>query len=367
MRTAVLPCSRDGSCGIVQLALGPFHGCARDSDGGVRCWGTDGRGQTGTPPDSDGPEAPRLVALPHPAVTVVAAAHHSCAVLDTGEVWCWGDDSRGQVSGLRTELPRPPVRVDALPGVDASAAAGFGFSCALDSGRGWCWGEPIQSDDTIDPRPRTLRGVFDGTSLAATWQAVCALRGGGGVVCSGSGWLGDGRDVPHSISMAISVRGLTDAVAIAAGPAHFCARRADRTVVCWGRNGYGQLGNGTRETAPEPVVVPGLRDIVAIAAGGIGADASDDAAHTCALDEGGRVWCWGANDSGQLGDGTREDRYSPVRAVLAGDETVVEVAAGGGVTCVRTVSFLVRCIGGRLQPGFTVETRGDAGPGGSGG
>jgi hypothetical protein len=84
---------------------------------------------------------------------------------------------------------------------------------------------------------------------------------------------------------------------------HTCAVLATGGVVCWGANDRGQLGDGTREPRPKPTPVVGLDDAVAVAAGW---------SHSCAIRRNGRVSCWGANDRGQLGDGTIEPSLVPV-------------------------------------------------------
>ncbi|RZU46378.1 alpha-tubulin suppressor-like RCC1 family protein [Streptomyces sp. BK022] len=130
-----------------------------------------------------------------------------------------------------------------------------------------------------------------------------------------SGQLGDGSVFSHNAPG--QVVNLSDATEIAAGGSHSVALRADRTVVAWGPNNYGQLGNGSNTDSSEPVPVEGLTKVIAIAAG---------LNHSLALREDGTVWAWGYNINGQLGDGTSASRN--VAAPVSGLTGVTRIAAG---------------------------------------
>ena len=112
--------------------------------------------------------------------------------------------------------------------------------------------------------------------------------------------------------------------------------------MCWGSNEFGQLGNNSGSTGANgvPQPVQGIVDAVAIAAGTV---------HTCALLVGGTVRCWGGNNSRQLGDGTTQERRSPVLVPGIGVGEAVGIVAGGGYTCVLGVRGDVRCWGGNSQ------------------
>ncbi|MGW2871017.1 RCC1 domain-containing protein [Kitasatospora sp. NPDC001225] len=134
---------------------------------------------------------------------------------------------------------------------------------------------------------------------------------------NGSGQLGDGTVFSHNAPG--QVVDVSDATDIAAGGAHSLALLADGTVVAWGQNTHGQLGNGTNSDSGVPVRVEGLHKVVAIAAG---------LHHSLALREDGTVWAWGYNGNGQLGDGTSSSRGLP--APVSGLTGVSRIAAGAG-------------------------------------
>jgi alpha-tubulin suppressor-like RCC1 family protein len=156
---------------------------------------------------------------------------------------------------------------------------------------------------------------------------ACAVGRMGAVRCWGSnlnGALGDGTQTPRATPAPV-VGLLGGAARVASGSGHACAVLAGGEVRCWGANDKGQLGNGGQDRQSEPVAVRALPGPAAEVAAGSG--------HTCTLTRAGSVWCWGANDKGQLGDGTTIDRLNPVE--VAGLEAgVVSLAAHASQTCV---------------------------------
>lgn len=179
---------------------------------------------------------------------------------------------------------------------------------------------------------------------------TCAVTGAGGVLCWGgntSGQLGNGGTTPEVLPAPVKGFGgngvLSGITAVAAGAYHTCALTTAGTVACWGRNDHGQLGRGTKSNDPQPVpvVVGGLGDVVSITAG---------AQHTCAVLKSDAATCWGANDDGQTGKGTAGgDELSPVPVAGVGGAGVLPavsaLSAGNSHTCALLSLGVVRCWG----------------------
>jgi alpha-tubulin suppressor-like RCC1 family protein len=208
-----------------------------------------------------------------------AGYDHTLLVHASGSLWAWGGNFGGQLGDGTNTNRATPAPVAGLTDVVATASGSWGFSFALrKDGTVWAWG-------------MNYRGVL------------------------GTGEYGPPRFAP------VKVKGLTDVVAIKAGANHALALRADGTVWAWGSNQNGQLGDGSPwwtmpYALPEPTQVPGLTDVVDIAAGEW---------HSLALRADGTLWTWGDNSSNQLGDPGRYFQSNTPAQVL----TDVKAMAGG--------------------------------------
>jgi alpha-tubulin suppressor-like RCC1 family protein len=346
--------SAGGSSPHAAIVAVEVHTCLLDSGGNVTCWGNNQYGQLGDGTTKDRPTAVAVSGLGSGVSAIAAGGAHTCALLDKGPVMCWGNNFFGQLGDGKTALAQPtPVAVSGLDGGVRSIAAGgsldfFGHTCALlDTGGVECWGENIHGelgDGTTRERhtPVPVSGLSSGVSAIALeigrgFPYTCALLDSGGVKCWGDnifGELGDGTTTERHTPVAVA--GLSTGVqGLAAGGDHACALLSSGGVKCWGANGFGQLGDGTTTFRRTPVAVSGLSGVQAISAGD---------SHTCALLDGGGVVCWGENESGQLGDGTTTDRHTPV-AVSGLSSGVDGIAAGSDYSCALLAAGGFKCWG----------------------
>ncbi len=334
----------------IQIAAGTRHTCDRRMDGTVWCWGAPGsslgNGMTGRrsfPVQAIGITDARDIA---------AGGSHTCATQGAlGNVDCWGENTFGQIgNGVPGGFPEvTAVRIDAAVG-SVGLALGEEHTCSLQAGTrtvvGQCWGRnnarQVGNPAVTLPTqltPVLVDGFSDGVEIDSRGHRTCVLREDSSIWCWGafSGGLGftywrhgaalavggrhrctvtgGARSTPfcegdNSYGQLGSITAVSGpwAIDVVAGKDHSCALYDDGSVRCWGRNQLGQLGTGT------PLDFEALPRIVF----GLGAEVVDLSAgdnHTCAVMATGEVMCWGANDVGQLGDGTTTTQDRPVVVV----------------------------------------------------
>ena len=299
--------------GVTAIAVGGDHTCALTSGGGVKCWGYNYSGQLGDGTTDSRSTPVDVSGLSSGVTTIAAGLFHTCALTSGGGVKCWGINEYGQLGDGTTVDKHTPVDVSGLSSGVAAIAANRWHTCALTVGGGVkCWGHnsfgQLGDDTTVDKHtPVDVSGLNSGVmDIAVGAYHTCAITSGGGAKCWGDneyGELGDGTTVYKRTP--VDVSGLSNGgIAIAAGMYHTCALTSGGAAKCWGYNQFGQLGNGTDNDEDTPVDVSGLSSGVTALACGMN--------HTCALTSGGGVKCWGRNDYGQLGDGTTFNRSLPV-------------------------------------------------------
>jgi hypothetical protein len=276
---------------------------------------------------------------PGPTYLVMSAgADHSC-VTSRGGAFCWGSNSGGQLGGA-TGLPLgDSVAVSA--DVDALfdwVSAGTVHSCGItDASVAYCWGQndegQLGSGAGFDePIPVPIAGNLSMAAVDAGDRHSCGVTTGGAAYCwgandqgqLGTGAPGAGADTP------LPVTGAIDFFVVVTGDEHSCGWAADSLAYCWGDNSAGQLGNDDAgQDSASPVPVSGGHKFVDLRSG---------ARHVCGIASGGDLFCWGANDAGQLGDGGNSDSGVPVYVKtvvpVVGFGYFGQVGAGRAHTCV---------------------------------
>ncbi|MFC1482170.1 RCC1 domain-containing protein [Myxococcota bacterium] len=249
-----------------------------------------------------------------------AGAFFNCALKTDGTVWCWGENSYGQLGDGTQSHRSTPVQVVGPGGLGfvtdvAYLDAGGHSSCAVKTdGTVWCWGHNdhgqlgISTATASSSSPVQVQLLADAAWVSGSGAHRCAVKTDGTVWCWGYndyGQLGDGTTTSHYFPT--QVTGLTDVAGLSAGGGHVCAVKTDGTAWCWGYNANGQLGDGTTTNQYSPTQVIGLANVSDLSAGG---------EHTCAVKTDGTLWCWGNNVDGQLGH--QDYWHQPLPVVVVG-------------------------------------------------
>jgi alpha-tubulin suppressor-like RCC1 family protein len=282
-----------GLSGVRQIAAGARHTCALANLGEVYCWGDNSLGQLAQPPGITRLPKPKKIDFGNTAgaiKAISAGGNHTCIITGSDDIQCWGGNACGQSGFGDFNNPAPPGR-----GVKATTAP---------TTRQWA----------------LLSGGLDHT---------CAVDQGGQTYCFGCnpasqiGIAGAGP-FPYANNAGADKTPFKD---IAAGPKHTCAITSDtKQVKCWGTEDKGSLGNGppANETSAPAVSVTIPGEQAQIVVGG---------AHSCALNATGDIHCWGDNAFGQIGAMPAGSFLDAPPVMKVGNLNVVEIAAGGDTSC----------------------------------
>ena len=318
----------------VSISSGSISTCAILDNGSISCWGHNGHGQLGDGNCGSGldcwenlPVQTDSLGGGRTAVKLSSGLFFRCGILDEGNVSCWGIGGNGQIGDGDTTSHSTPTQTNNVGGLgeDATAvdiASGGYHSCAiLNDGNVSCWGNNFygqlgtgESQDESSPtQTQSLGDNRTAVAISAGLYHTCAILDDGSVSCWGSdndGQLGIGGgsgDYETSPTPTASLGVGRTAVAISSGGDHTCVILDDGSVSCWGMNNYGQLGDESVSNRHEPTQTSSLgsgRTAVSISAGAL---------HTCVILDDGSVSCWGQNDDGQLGTGNNQDQWGPTQ------------------------------------------------------
>lgn len=286
---------------ITGITASDAHVCVIAS-GDVYCWGAGGLGRIGNGSTANQSKPTRVSTIGTvngKTVSKIASTpvlRSTCALLSSGQVWCWGNNDRGQLGDQSTTDRTSPVAV-----YTGGALSG---KTAIDIAMGGGYQVSATNDNTTPDKTR--RGT------------ACVATSDGGVYCWGAnqyGQLGQGSTSLTAQTSAVQVGGLlTGKTVVQVGTAYAtpCALTNTGVMYCWGQNVNGAVGDGTKidRSTPTAVVVqsPGLQGhTITSISGGVN--------RNCAIADG-STYCWGLNTDGQIGDGTLITRTVPTEATF---------------------------------------------------
>jgi alpha-tubulin suppressor-like RCC1 family protein len=337
--------------GIGAVSLGYWTSCARTTSASLYCWGDNRVGQTGLGPTGL-QLTPSAVASATPFRSITAGGNHTCAE-GTGQMpICWGANFYGEVgvaiSGRPEPLPTTAISGQAV----ASLATGYSHSCALLASGAACWGYGDYlgqgAVNQVYAGPVAIPGGVTWTAVATSWERTCGLAADSTAYCWGY------RSTPGAVPGGMRF------TSVVVGDAVSCGLQASGEADCWtdanpvappvrmgngfvklatqangacGLDATGQAICWTAGLAPAPL--PTNLRFLALVGGASGT--------TCGVATDGTAWCWGANDFGQVGDGTLTAQATPTQ--VAGGHTFTDISAGSYHTCALDAAGTAYCWG----------------------
>ncbi len=338
----------DGSVpatGWASAAIANAHACGIQGSGELDCWGGNTMGELGLGGFTEADAPTRVGTAAWKAISV--ESQFSCGIQADESLWCWGFPS----GGLGVKPPDGVRFVDTpieVGGTWSAVATAYGYACGIQSsGTLWCWGTvPWGAPFSIVPVELTSASW---SSLAVGDYHACGIQSDGSLWCWGNdatGALGDGQ----TTSQRMPARVGTDTwgqVSVSRGST--CGITSTGHLRCWGDNRHGELAMATttaQATVPGPVMIAGQDpdDWVSVALG-------DN--HVCGVRSDHSLWCWGANEHGQLGQPTATINATPTSV----PGTWISVIAADDETCAIASDHTMWCTGadgsGQLGDGGT--------------
>ncbi len=349
---------------FASVSAGLEHTCALTVDGEAWCWGSNEFGQLGTASDAapclrrdrEIPcrRAPDRVSTAGKFVEISAGGRHTCATAESGVVYCWGDNLRGALGDPGVRQASAPIRVQSTEAF-IDVVAGGNHSCAMRTdGAIFCWGAnddgqlglaTVGNGVTVPTQIQTTQRF---ASMAAGARRTCARTADGTTFCWGATWVSRQAGVEVTRPQGSPFRTLQAPAFLTLGVGSFttCGIDVDQHAFCWEANPTGALGDGSTTGSNAPKQVMTAERFVAITAGEL---------QTCAIADSGMAFCWGADDLGQLGVSpallfarcsSPPIPCSRVPTRVSGWRVFSQLSAGqGGHVCGITLSRSIYCWG----------------------
>lgn len=366
--------------GIKGISVGYTHACAIANNDRAYCWGRGLNGilGNGATADSTTPVAvlDGEIASGTNVVSISAGRAHTCMVAANNRAYCWGSAANGRLgNGVSTGDFTTPVMTlyGAMPSGASikSVSAGYVGTCATTTeSRAYCWGSGssggLGNGSTIQALvPSAVRLGQTGVELS---QSTSRVYGASTTTTPGSplaaaNTAAELSETSQNFRVRAAVTNEADKTTqletVETGGYYTCSLSSTRWAQCWGQNNDGQLGDGSTTGRLTPVAV----QRGAVPQGVTFTDIAPGTYHTCAIASNGKIYCWGLNTSGQLGNGGVGTQSTTPVEVSAGavpaNTTPYKITSGRDHTCIIASNGKIYCWGnntnGRLGDGTTTN------------
>lgn len=356
------------------------------------CWGKNGQGQLSTntiatiaTPKRTTDQAP----LNRSFVDIAMGNSHTCGILANGDMYCWGanrpsggsglfgtfgigkEDDDPKYSTITWRYPRQAIDTSEFAfgsNFATKVTAGANNTCVISAGSIYCWGDtwntyrPDRLATSLDgPANRAAVDIdFDGDTGCATYEGG-ATRCWGQNTVSGipnAGMLGTNSSTswvpqPNIVSSPLKDK---ETIQTSVGQNHVCSITKEGEAYCWGANNAGQMGTGDYNSSRVPVAVAQTTGLNSGDSTMVATEVSAGYDHTCAIIEA-QVYCWGANNDGQLGNVSTTYQTKPLLVAAIADKKFTKVTSGNYFSCAVSTTNEVYCWG--------KNTKGQLGRGGA--
>lgn len=353
--TAVL-----GGHTFTMISTGNFNTCALDTSGSAYCWGRGANGANGDGTTTQR-NTPRAVAGGHTFTMISTGRLYACGIKDDNTAWCWGYNNYGQLGDGSSTNRTSPRAVTGGHNFKYIAAGEFATCAIKTDDTIMCWGRGTYGNlgnastsnrnyPVAINTAQTFSDVVVGEHHACAISATDSTRWCWGY--NGNRQLGDGTTTQKTSPIQI---GSETWSSVSAGYQHSCGITSDGVGMCWGENNNGRIGDSTTTDRSTPTSVSGGHTFGVTTeecSGGVTAGCVNipgatsfqmGTYHTCAIDDSGVMHCWGRNNRGQLGDGTRTNRNVPTE--VDGGHTWKTVATGYELSCAIKSDNTLWCFG----------------------
>ncbi len=335
----------DGVTSFSQVSTGTTLSCGIANTGKIYCWGTGSSGQIGNGVN-DNVNIPTSVTKPSGVDSFNAVStnnNFSCALANTGQVYCWGVGISGQIGNSANSNVNVPTAVTMPSGVDSfnAVSTNTNFSCAIaNTGKIYCWGtgsigrigNGANSNVNIPTSVTMPSGVESFSAVSTNSNFSCAIANNGNIYCWGtgsSGRIGNGANSNVNVPTAVTMPSGVESFTLVSTNTNFsCAIANTGKIYCWGTGTNGQIGNGANSNVnvPTSVTMPsGVDSFNAV---------STNANFSCAIANTGKIYCWGTGSSGRIGNGANSSVNVPTAVTMpVGVESFTNVSTNTNFSC----------------------------------